>query len=356
MTRRFTGWPSLTHEAVGVAMRSTLLSFLCAVLVLSSPGSAQTTGSTQLVIPAKVYNGYLVVVQGSIGGMGKKNFAIDTGAYPSIIDRSIAKKLHLVARNEELRVVDHNINSQATFVPSLSLGPIRATNLKVLMQDLTPISETFGVHLDALIGLDILANSSFRIDYREKKVVFGPVDPLPMSAPMRWTDSMACVDLKVNDQPARLVVDTAAASSMLFTQRLPWASAGSGDPHGYSNLGGGFTLHDIKAHSLELGGNDLGAGQVFISNAKNLTPFHFDGLLATGSLPFRQIAFDFERQLLAWEPAGTRADRIRVLNSTALRPALTSPPPTPQIGMAGACATMGMGCGGPGPLRIHSAR
>jgi hypothetical protein len=345
-----------------MAMRSTVLYLLCAVLLLRSFGNAQTENSTAQVLPARLYNGYLVVVQGSIGSLEKRNFAIDTGAYPSIVDRSVAKKLHLLRKNEELRVVDHNINSQTTFVPELSVGPIRAKNLKVVVQDLTSISETLGVRIDALIGLDLLVYSSFRIDYREKKLVFGPVDPLPMAAPMRWTDRMVCVDLKVNDQLAHLVVDTGAASLLLFGQRLPWTARYSGDARGYSNLGGRFTLREVKANSLALAGNELGAGRVFISNAQNMTPFHFDGLLATGALPFRQIAFDFERQQLGWEPASSRADDVRRQATTDARVAALSfaaAAPASQFPVPGQCTSNGVrasGCGESIPLRPVSSR
>jgi hypothetical protein len=341
-----------------MAMRSTVLPLVCAVLLLRGLSNAQDESSSARVIPAKLYSGYLVVVQGSIGSLEKRNFAIDTGAYPSIVDRSIAKKLHLPVNNEELRVVDHNLNSQATFVPALSIGPIRAMNLKVVVQDLSSISETFGVRIDALIGLDILAYSSFRIDYREKKLVFGPVDPLPMAAPIRWTDSMVCVDLKVNDQQAHLVVDTGAASVLLFGQRLPWAATYAGDARGYLNLGGGFTLREVKAHSLALAGNELGAGPVFISNAQNMNPFHFDGLLATGALPFRQIAFDFERQLLGWEPASSRADYSRRQETTAARISalsFTAAAPVSWLPISGQCTING-GCGESTPLRPFSTR
>jgi hypothetical protein len=39
-------------------------------------------------VPIKVYWGYLVIVQGSIGNLQRLNFLVDTGAYPSVIDRT----------------------------------------------------------------------------------------------------------------------------------------------------------------------------------------------------------------------------------------------------------------------------
>ena len=288
--------------------RSTLLSCLSVVLLCSALSVAETNSQFDHVVPAKIYNGYLVVVQGSIGNLEKRNLAIDTGAFPSIIDQDLARKLHLEGQEGELRVVERNLKSRAVFVPTLQIGPLRATNLRVMSQDLTPISEAFHVRIDALIGLDLLVHTSFRIDYAAKQVVFGPVDPMPFTAPMKWTDSMICVDLNVNSRPTHLLVDTGAASLLLFAERVPWAREITDDTVGYRNIGGQFRLRRINAKSIELAGTNLGPSSVFVSEAHNMSPFHFDGLLATGVLPVRQITFDMDRQQFGWEPAVSKAD------------------------------------------------
>lgn len=293
-------------------MRSTRSFLLCALSMLGMIRIGWPATDARQVVPAKIYSGYVVVIQGSIGSLNKRNFAIDTGAYPSIVDRELAHKLHLPTQNAELRVVDHNMNSELTSLPSLRVGPIQLAGLPVIVQDLSELSRTFGVRLDALIGLDVLARSSFRIDYRDKQVVFGRVDPLPLTAPIIWVNSMACVDVQVDNHPTRLLVDTGAASLLLFAKRLPWAAATSGRPRPYSNLGGNFQLNRVEARSLSVAGNDLGANPVFVSGTQNMSAYPFDGLLATGAMPFRQIAFDFERFELSWEPASSKADNARL--------------------------------------------
>jgi predicted aspartyl protease len=285
---------------------------LSVVLLCSTFTAAQSNAQFEHIVPAKIYNGYLVVVQGSIGDLEKRNLAIDTGAYPSIIDQDLARKLHLEGEKGELRVVERNLKSRTAFVPSLAVGPMRATNLRVMVQDLTPISESFRVRIDALIGLDILVHTSFRIDYALKQVVFGPVDPTPYSVPMKWTDSMLCVDLNVNSRPTHLLVDTGAASLLLFADRVPWAREITDEAVGYSNIGGQFRLRRINAKSIELAGTNLGPSAVFVSEAHNMSPFHFDGLLATGVLPLRQIVFDMDRQRFGWEPTLSKADINRI--------------------------------------------
>src|ERR1700758_2188706 len=106
----------------------TLFSLLFALLMSRSLANAQLAIAQSTVvyevIPAKLYHGYLMVVQGTIGDLGKRNFAIDTGAFPSVIDRSLAKKLHLASNREELRVVDRNLNSEAASVPNVAIGSL----------------------------------------------------------------------------------------------------------------------------------------------------------------------------------------------------------------------------------------
>jgi len=314
---------------------------------------AQSTRG-QEVIPAKLYHGYLMVVTGTIGNLGKRNFAIDTGAFPSVIDRSLAKKLRLVAKREELRVVDRNMNSEAASVPSVEIGSLRASGVRMVVEDLTSISENFRVHLDAIIGLDVLAARNFRIDYSAKKLIFDPPDALPVSAPMSRIDSMACIDLEVDERPARLLLDTGGASVLLFANRLPWAATLAGAAHTYTNLGGTFRLREVPLRSLALHKTNLGSTPVYVSDARNMSDFHFDGLLATGVLPVRRIEFDFTHQLFAWEPSTSKKDFTRIRETAEARPAfaLTPAQPLSSAGFSSPCATSGF-CA-PGPIRILS--
>ena len=326
----------LPQKALGDAMqRSTVLSLLSVVLLFGSPASARSAISNDGVLPVKLYEGYLIIVQGTLGDLEKRNLVIDTGAYPSIVGRDIAKKLHLFGHSEELRVAAHNLNSQAASLPHLRVGPIQVENLRMMVQNLTPLSLKFGARIDAVIGLDVLAHSSFRIDYGEKKMIFGSVDPLPFSAPLRWKTFMACVEIRVNDHPTHLLVDTGAANILLFSQRMPWLKGHSGRVRDATNLGGDFELREVTLDSLELAGVNLGPRDILVSDTLNMSPYPFDGLMATGEL--RQIAFDFEHQQFSWQPVKMRDDLLRAARGRVALPhsrGLTSP--GPELGPAGA--------------------
>jgi predicted aspartyl protease len=290
-----------TSAALGRITRSSrVLVFLVITFSLSNWAIAQPSASTTLGLPLRLYNGYLVIVQGGIGHLEKRNLVIDTGAYPSLVSSHIAKELRLLGHREELRATGHNLNSEAVSLPHLRMGPIQVDDLKVMVENLTPLSLKIGIRIDAVVGFDVLAHVSFRIDYAEKKLFFGSVDPLPFAAPLRWRSGMACVDLKVNGRPAQLLLDTGAAKVFLFTKRLAWLPAHSGRVRESTSVGGNFDVREMKVESIKLAEVDLGTHDVLVSDAEEMESYPFDGLMATGG--FRQIAVDFEHQLFLWQP------------------------------------------------------
>jgi len=272
-------------------------------------------GPVESALPLQLYAQHLIVVQGSIWSLGKRNLVIDTGAYPSIIDRSIARKMKLSGPEENLDAVNQTLKRVAVLVPSVDLGPIHSTNVRTLVDDLSPISQELGLRIDALIGMDVLSHSSFRIDYVSKRIFFGPVMPLPSSAPFENVDSMICVALRMGRQTLRLLVDTGAEKTLLFGTHVSELSGRSQPAREFHNLAGRFTLRQIRLQNLELGDTDVAEQPIFISDAAKLPPYQFDGFLST--LQFQQIAFDFERQEFSWMTKDRRVNRVDVASSSA---------------------------------------
>jgi predicted aspartyl protease len=305
--------------------RFTVLFSLSIVLLCICTMNAQETGLNDRVLPIYLVNDYMIVVRGSIGGLAKRNLLIDTGANPSVITRELAKKLHLSGSSEQFQSVGLTMNSQVVSLPSLQVGPIQVQNLRVLVQDLTELDKKLGLHLDALVGLDVLAHSTFRIDYHEKKMFFGAVPPLPFAAPIRWTGYQACIDAHVEGQTVSLLIDAGAADIVLFSQRIPGLAGKSGAVWDNTSLAGRFTLRQVKLDSLEASGSNLGPREVFVSDSKNAERYPYEGLLALGSQRFRQVGFDFEHQTFTWEPAKSKSKAPRTPRDTSL--ALASPAP-----------------------------
>ena len=282
------------------------------------------TSAAQTNIPFKLLGKHLIVVRGSLGDLANRNLVIDTGAYPSILDTAVARKLHISGHREELDAVNHKMSRPVVLVPSVEVGPIRAQALRVMTADLTDASQAFGMRIDALIGLDVLQRASFRVDYRTRRIFFGRLEPLPYSVPVEWTGGMLTVSLQSDTDSLRMLVDTGAQSTLLLGSHLSLTHRGSSRE--FTSLGGNFTLREVTLREVQLGNCDLGSQAVYLADSAHLPEYPFDGFLST--VQFEQIAFDFERHTLSWS---TRAASNRTIhlaqrggNATAMVSALSA--------------------------------
>lgn len=259
---------------------------------------------TEFVLPVKLYGEHLVVVEGGLGDLGEQNLVVDTGSYPSAIDVDVARKLKLKVNRGEGRALGQNISAGATIVSQVEIGPLQARGLPVVVEDLSKLSTQLGVRVDALIGLDVLARSSFRIDYTAKEMAFGAPVRFMLVAPLESRKAMGCVAMNVDGHVVHLLIDTGAAKTVLFTDRVPWMSPSSKPEKSYRTLAGVLQLTAIKAHALQVGSASIAPEDVFLSAAPNMGIFPFDGVLATQGAHFTKIAFDFEHEIFSWEMDG----------------------------------------------------
>ncbi len=310
------------------------------LLFIGSAGWARSNTPVN-VLPFKIYGQQLIVVQGSIGSLEKRNFIIDTAAYPSVIDRDIAQKLSLSGHLEELDAVDRTVSGLAVTLPEIEIGPVHATNVRSLVQDLSEVSNRAGIRIDALVGLDVIAHSNFLIDYDAKKITFGPVEPLLSSVPFVLANNKLCVDLQAGDKSVRLLVDTGAEKLVLLSSHVPWIPH-SGRAQTFSNLGGSFVMQEVRLDTLQLGDTSLSSEPVYLS-AREIAIYSFDGFLST--IQFKQVAFDFKRMEFGWVLKQERKKAVHIASkskgtpplATALTNQLTKP--TESVSLPAACGT-----------------
>lgn len=284
-----------------------------------------TQGITQPIVHAPVklafqlYRDYLIVVHGSIGNLKNLNFLIDTGACPSVVDQKVAHNLRLSQQPRRVNLSITTIDAQLVSLPSIVIGPIRAESLPVLAEDLSFFGKNLGHKVDAIVGMDVLRNSSFTLDYKSKEMVFGPVQSFSSYVPFDTDTPVVIVRLGLPYRQLRLVVDSGTPDLMLFQSRvLNSASFESLGTENVADVSGTFQRKKVRIPEVYLAMENLGPQTAFIADDRKDDGDDFDGVLGFRGPHFLKIAFDFERHRFGWERAPVPAITVSVYNDIQL--------------------------------------
>ena len=285
-------------------MRGRELCWFSLLTVLVLTGEPVARGYTHgQAVGFDLYYNYLIVTHGSAGPLKGLNFLLDTGASPTVLDRRLAQKLGLEERPGNLAVLNGSVAAGRTIVPSLELGPIRRDNLNVVIEDLGFIQKALPVHIDAIVGLDVLGQSPFEIDYTSREIRFGPLPLLASSLPFRITAGLPIVEAELNHFSVHLMVDTGASSLVLFKTRTPSpVSAVKIDSvQQPANSIGEVDRKLVRLQSVRLGAAEFGKQPVLMVPSRS-DDFQddFDGLMSPAALGITKITVDLGRGVLAF--------------------------------------------------------
>ncbi|HYG97734.1 MAG TPA: aspartyl protease family protein [Terriglobales bacterium] len=279
-----------------------LLCILSLLLVcLAGVSVSAATCPTNSGIPFKLYRGYVVVVRGSIGAVEKLNFIVDTAAVPSVVDERVVRKLNLRGSETSVSTFTREAKTMLVRAPDMRVGPIHAGQIDVLARDLSGISQTLGMRVDAMIGFDLLGRAAFTIDYRCKRLIFGQVDSSWASVPYKAGLAYPLIELAVQGGRVSVVVDTGASGLVLFDKTAePYLSgARRRGAETWSNLGGDVQVRKIEIPQLALGASAWSDRKAFVlEHAEGPSGVH--GLLGPMALGLERIAFDPERATFSW--------------------------------------------------------
>jgi aspartyl protease len=272
--------------------------------VLTNPAlqETQSLARVPVKVPIRLYWGYVVIVEGSIGNLHKLNFQVDTGAYPSVLDQKIAQKLGLHEQAGRVNLSKKSVETRLVVLPSLLLGPVHAESLPVLTQDLSFLQKVLGHKVDGIVGLDVLRETSFTINYRTKEMLFGPIESLTYSAPFDTDTPVVTIRMRFQNRQLRLVVDTGGPDLMLFQTRVPETTGlqvlGS---ENVADVSGTFQRRKVRIPEVDLGKEAIGAQVAFVVDDQKDEGDDFDGVLGVRGPQFWKIAFDFEHRRFWWE-------------------------------------------------------
>jgi len=262
-------------------------------------------------IPMKLYGGFLIVAKGRIGDQDNLNFVLDTGLTLSVVDSRLAAALQLPpseAMKKKIISFDSVMAPQWAEAVNLQFGPIVVPQLSVVVGDLS-YYRAVGARVDALIGLDVLRNASFTIDYAKERIAFGPnltaLAGAPgrkvFQTPLRATPTCFLVELQAGDQPLYVIADTGAAVVVLYEDHLadhaiPYRVKASAVG---ASLGGAFSSSVATLPSLAVGGKAV-KRQVFLIRSPSGVVQRVDGFLGLAALHARRVTFDFQANTLTW--------------------------------------------------------
>jgi predicted aspartyl protease len=255
-----------------------------------------------LELPIQLYRDYLVAVEGSIGNLEKLTFIIDTGAYPSMIDKRVATALALSETDGKVGLINQSAQTKFATLPFVRVGLARVEDVPVLVQDLSSLEKTLGRRIDAIVGLDVLGKTSFSINYRTKRLRFGSVEQSRSTVSFETGQPLITVEVRLHDRPVRLLVDTGAAALLLFQSRLqnPISLLAAGRAARATNVGGDFQLQPVLIPDMRMGKEELGPQTGYVAADQRDEGHDFDGLLSMRGLHLEEIGFDFESHEISW--------------------------------------------------------
>jgi predicted aspartyl protease len=227
---------------------------------------------------------------------------LDTGTSPSAISQELADRLKLRGKTESLQTLNGTIQNQSLILPSIQIGPLTANPIRVVVQDLSFMERNLGISICGIAGLDILSSASFTIDYRRKKIVFGPIAASEKTARFETQEPFLTVKAMIEGRAVRLLVDSGTWGLLVYRNRLETTQQ---QVHFDSNVSistvGGMTHVRWLSAEVSLGKNDLGACDLAVVDLDSDSQNDFDGLLGFAKMGFRKVSFDFKNGLFGWE-------------------------------------------------------
>jgi hypothetical protein len=252
------------------------------------------------IIPFKIFNNYLPVVEAHLGGSPQPlNFVLDTGTAPSIINVTLVKQLGLATISATLADIGTLIPTQASTMPEIDLGPVRAVSLFVQVQDFSRLERDLGIPIAGIIGLDVLSKSSFRLDYDKRELEFGNISRVGIPVPFDASAGIAVADVRIQGRAARMLVDTGTDRVVLLGGNfadLGWLALRNTSQSGRSLVDREMPVQVFSAPDIILGEQHFSNERAYVVPGSK-DPV-FDGLLGLRALGFRGLSYDQARGTL----------------------------------------------------------
>ncbi|HXC48260.1 MAG TPA: retropepsin-like aspartic protease [Candidatus Sulfotelmatobacter sp.] len=239
-----------------------------------------------------------MVAEGQFGGeAAHRNFIIDTGTSPSIVNIGVARHLGLPLSQAKLSAIGRQSETFAATVPQIRLGPLQADSVPVLVTDLSSVERDLNLPIAGILGMDVLARISFRLDYGNRLMEFGEIDPAGIPVSLSTGADLPIAEVKVSGKVLHLLVDTGSDRLVFFGAK----SAAEFSPNTANNLLQGNSVASsvpvraVSSLEFELNGRHFRQNAYFVPDSEE--PL-FDGLLSVRSLGIRVLSLDADRRVV----------------------------------------------------------
>jgi hypothetical protein len=280
--------------------RTTGLSAVVATVLLS--WTPLLSLETVAEVPFELYQHHLIVTKGSIGPLNGLSLLIDTGTIPSMVDGRIARKLHVQTGPSMLVAFGQSVAIQSTILNGFRIGARQPGPVPAGVSDLSYLE---GVRIDAIVGLDVLARTSFSIDYRARVLRFSPGSGEKSVAPLELAWPFLTVQMTIAGQQVRLLVDTGSSDLVLFKSRMPAGLSGApwrGDKT-VQYASGAARLRRLDLRQVRLGARVWDRLPAWVlDRLPDRYPPSIDGVLGVLTLDCQRVQFDLERHELGCSP------------------------------------------------------
>lgn len=189
------------------------------------PKAQYTSDGTITTVPFLIHDNR-ILVNVSLNGKGPFVMIFDTGG-SNIITPEVQALLQLPSQGMELTsgAGEKSVDAESVHLKSVQLGKMTLDDQKFLVLNLNHIRQTFQFsHLDGVIGYEVLQRAKVRIDFDQQVlqlVEFGaPSLAGAQTVDFEIHDQKSVIQGQVNDQPARLLIDTGDRSNLTLFRKF----------------------------------------------------------------------------------------------------------------------------------------
>lgn len=292
-------------------MKTSTCRFLCPLLfalsfayaIAAQQDLTDNSAPVRVEMPFRLGSGYLIVVEGRVGDLTGLKFILDTGTSTSLLDTHVASMLRLKRRASSLINFGKTVPVESSTIPNVQFGPVQATNVEMYIGDLGKFSD-FANGIDAIIGLDLLQQNNLTFDYKTHKVVFELINHTNRGTAARSETGCITVDLRVQDHPLHLILDTGLDGIFLFEGRVQAKVPGLRMANVIERvtIGRRISAKEATLPEMRLGPINVNGHVLLLKDPAENKLDGIDGFLGVTSFRAERISLNFVTKRISWVP------------------------------------------------------